>query len=406
MNVLKLLSCVLVAALGCVCVPAAPAAQSQEPHAAHQTAERLRHAPRTFPIKKFYDTAPLAAGKPGDLIRSQEFDQYDLPEGVLATRILYHSRSASGQDVPVSGVVLYPDRKPPVQGWPVIAWAHALDGVARQCAPSLRKNVQHGPFLSMYVKLGYAVVATDYAGLGTAVRNSYADAQSNATDVIDSVPAARAAVRGLDARWVAVGIGEGGPTVVAVNESEADVQDPNYLGSLAISGLDDPLNRYRSSTPTISYDSPLFLAFGIKTDYPEFELKDLLTEQGMGLYPQAEQSCADPVVESKRSPSEMLKPNWADNKFAKLYFSRSTLGEHPAKRPLMIITSELDSATPIQTTEQVIARMCKQGDKVQFERLAESDPGSVFGDSVRDQISWIESRFAGRQGESNCSGQH
>jgi hypothetical protein len=132
----------------------------------------------------------------------------------------------------------------------------------------------------------------------------------------------------------------------------------------------------------------------------------LLTEQGLGLYPQVEQSCADPVVESKRSPSEMLKPNWAENKFANLYFSRSTLGEHPAKRPLMIITSELDSATPIRTTEQVIARMCKQGDRVQFERLPESEPGSVLGDSARDQISWIESRFAGRAAESNCSERH
>ena len=406
MTVRKQLSCVLVAALAWVCVAVTSVVQSQEPQPTHQTAGPLRHAPRTFPIKKFYDTANLAPGKPGDLIRSQEFDQYDLPEGVLATRILYHSRSASGQDVPVSGVVLYPDRKPPAQGWPVIAWAHALDGVARQCAPSLRKNVQHGPFLSMYVKLGYAVVATDYAGLGTAVRNSYADAQSNATDVINSVPAAQAAVHGLDARWVAVGIGEGGPTVVMLAELEADDRDPNYLGSLAISGLDDPQNRYRSPGPSVSYDSPLFLAFGMKTDYPDFELKDFLTEQGMGLYPQVEQSCADPVVESKGSPSEMLKPSWAENKFAKLYFSRSTLGEHAAKRPLMIITSQLDSGIPARSTEQVLARMCKQGDRVLFERLSESDPGSVFGDSVRDQISWIESRFAGRQAESNCSGQH
>jgi hypothetical protein len=72
----------------------------------------------------------------------------------------------------------------------------------------------------------------------------------------------------------------------------------------------------------------------------------------------------------------------------------------------MIITSELDSATTIRTTEQVIARMCKQGDRVQFERLPESEPGSVLGDSARDQISWIESRFAGRAAESNCSERH
>jgi hypothetical protein len=404
-NVPKSLSCALAAALAWWSVAAAPTVQSQESQPTRQTAERLRKAPRIFPIKKFYDTANLAPGKAGELIRSQEFEQYDLAEGVLAVRILYHSRSANGQDVPVSGVVLYPDGKPPAHGWPVIAWAHALHGVARQCAPSLSKNLQHGPFLSMYVKLGYAVVATDYAGLGTAVRNVFADAQSNATDVIYSVAAARAAVHGLDARWVAVGIGEGGAAVAALAELEG-VQDQNYLGSLAISNLDDPQNRYRSSTPPTFFDSPLFLAFGIKTDYPEFDIKDLLTEQGISLYPRVEQSCAEPVIELKRSPSEVLKPNWAGNKFVKIYFSRSTLGEHPAKRPLMVIASELDSTIPIHMTAQVIARMCKQGDRVQFERLAESGPGSIFGESVRDQISWMESRFAGRPAESNCSEKH
>lgn len=397
--------CALVVRLGCVFLPAAlltavPVLSAQQPQAENQADRRKVY---TFPIHKFYETPNLAPGKPGELIRSQEFDRYDLAEGVLATRILYHSRSASGQDVPVSGVVLYPDSKPPAQGWPVIAWAHALDGVARQCAPSLSKNIQHGPFLSMYVKLGYAVVATDYAGLGAVGRNAFADARSNAADVISSVGAARAAVRGLDARWVAVGIGQGGAAVVAVDELEREIHDPNYLGSLAISSLEDPEERYRVSTPPAFYDLPLFLAFGIKSDYPEFEVKQILTEPGIALYGRVEQSCVEPMIESKRSPAEMLKPNWADNKFAKLYFSRSRLGDRPAQRPLMVIGSEVDAAAAIHATAEVMARMCKQGDRVEFERVPQSDPGSVFGDSVRDQIAWIQSRFAGRQAGNNCS---
>ena len=99
MTVQKQLSCLLVTALAWVCVAATSV--SQEPQPTHPTGERLGHPPQTFPIRKFYDTANLAPGKAGDLIRSQEFDEYDLPEGVLATRFLYHSRAASGQDVPV-----------------------------------------------------------------------------------------------------------------------------------------------------------------------------------------------------------------------------------------------------------------------------------------------------------------
>ena len=100
------------------------------------------------------------------------------------------------------------EKKPPAGGWPVIAWAHETTGVSRQCAPSLMRNVGHGPFLSMYVNLGYAIVATDYTGLGTNFRNAFMDAQSNATDVIGSVSAARAAVPQLGAKWIVVGEGE------------------------------------------------------------------------------------------------------------------------------------------------------------------------------------------------------
>ena len=372
--------------------------------------ERVEKTPatrRTFPLTKFYDTPnPFPAKPPGDLIRSEEFEEYQLPEGVQAVRILYHSRSANGQDVAASGVVLYPEAKAPAGGWPVIAWAHALNGVARQCAPSLARNVQHGPFLSMYVSLGYAVVATDYAGLGTSFRNAFSDVQSNATDVIYSLPAARAAVPQLNSRWVAIGVGQGGPVAVSVAELERDLRDPNYLGSIAISGLDDVQDHYRPSSGHAIHEMPLFLAYGVKTVYPEFDVKDILTDRGLALYPRVEQACGDPGAEAKLSPADLLKPGWASNQFVTQYFSRNTPGQKPAQGPIYILTSELDPSLPIGWTAQVVARMCKAGARVEFQRYPQSDTGSIFGDSVRDQIAWIQARFAGRPATSNCSEQH
>src|SRR6266404_1077127 len=182
-------------------------AQSQAPAPPAKPA----HAPRTLPLTKFYDTPnPLPAGKPGELIRSEPFDQYDLPYEISAVRILYHSRSPSGGDVAVSGVVLVPDGTPPAGGWPVIAWAHDFIGSARQCALSLRRNLNEGPLLSMYVGVGYAVVASDYAGLGTSFPSAALDMRSNALDVIYSIPAARAALPQLGAKWIAAGYSQGG----------------------------------------------------------------------------------------------------------------------------------------------------------------------------------------------------
>jgi hypothetical protein len=373
---------------------------SSSAQARNSEPEKISGARHNLPLDKFYDVPnPFPPGKPGDLIRSEEFDEYALPPEVLAVRILYHSRSAHGDDVAVSGIVLYPDKKTPTGGWPLIAWAHPLSGVARECAPSLARDLQHGPYLSMYVNLGYAVVATDYAGLGTAFRNAFSDVQSNARDVIYSIPAARSALPQLNSRWIAVGIEEGGPAVAGVAELESDLHDSGYLGSLVISGLDDPRDRYQPSGSS-SYDTPLFLAYGIKTFFPQFNVKDILSNKGLSLYRDVEKSCIDP---GRQFPAQILKADWANNGFVKQYFARNVLGKRPAQRPMLIISSGLDPGIPIGRTAQVISTMCKQGDQIQFQRYPESEMSDVFGDSVADHISWIEARFADRPAANNCS---
>jgi hypothetical protein len=70
---------------------------------------------RALPVTRFYDTPhPLPAGKPGELIRSESFEEYELPPEVSAVRILYHSRSAVGEDVAASGVILLPSEGKPL----------------------------------------------------------------------------------------------------------------------------------------------------------------------------------------------------------------------------------------------------------------------------------------------------
>jgi Secretory lipase len=357
-----------------------------------------------LPLTKFYDTPnPLPAGQPGELIRSQPFDEYELPLSVSAVRILYHSRSASGEDVAVSGVVLYPyGKRPPAGGWPVIAWAHAGTGIARQCAPSLMRNVGHGPFLSMYVNLGYAVVATDYAGLGTRFRNAFLDGPSNASDVINSVLAARAAVPQLGARWIVMGEAEGALAATGVAEKENEVRDPNYLGGIAISVLASARESYEHSVNGSSSAMLPSLAYGVKTVYPQFQGTDILTEKALPLYNQLEQTCSPERTTPELSLAEIVKPGWETNPFVRKYFDRNEIGQTRAYSPIFVITGDADPAIPPTTRAQAFARMCKQGDRVQWERYPGLDSGQVIGESVRDQIGWIEARFAGRASPTNC----
>jgi len=354
----------------------------------------------TLPLTRFYDTPhPLPAGKPGELIGSESFEEYELPPEVSAVRILYHSRSASGEDVATSGVVLIPsEEKPPAGGWPVLAWAHGATGVARQCAPSLMRNVGHGPFLSMYVNLGYAVVATDYAGLGTNFRNAFLDAPSNATDIIGAVSAARAAVPQLGARWIVMGEGEGSLAAVAVAEKQNEIREAGYLGSIAISGLADAKELFAHSTQAPASSMFTFLAYGIKTVYPQFQVTNMLTEKALALYEQVGQNCGETAIVGQAA--EALKPGWENNEFVKQYFARNTLGQTQARGAILVISADADRTVP--AAAPVIARMCKQGDRVQWERYPDLEPGRLIGDSVRDQITWIEARFAGRPAPANC----
>jgi hypothetical protein len=237
-----------------------------------------------------------------------------------------------------------------------MAWAHGATGVARSCAPSLMRNVGHGPFLSMYVNLGYAVVATDYAGLGTDFRNAFLDAPSNANDVITSISAARAAVPELGASWIVMG--EGSLAAVAVAEKENELRDPSYLGSIAISGVPSAEEIYEHSTRGSSSLMLTSLAYGIKTVYPQFQETDLLTEKGLALYRHIDQLCSQARTIPELSLAEIAKPSWEKNVFVRQYFVRNSLGQTRAYGPILVISGDADQATPPTMTAQAMDHGC------------------------------------------------
>src|SRR5580693_4438424 len=187
-------------------------------------------------VGDFYSIADnLATTKPGDLLRKEFFAGYTLPKGATAVRIQYHSLDATGGDVATSGVVLIPAGKAPAKGWPVIAWAHGTSGVSRLCAPSAMKDVYYGDEgLMPMVAAGFAVVATDYHGLGTVGPHQYVNKIAQARDVIYSIPAARTAVPALGRRWVVIGHSQGGLAAWSVAEMQATLHDPDYLGAISV----------------------------------------------------------------------------------------------------------------------------------------------------------------------------
>ena len=76
-----------------------------------------------------------------------------------------------------------------------MAWAHGTTGIADVCAPSWRGNSERDKeYLDAWLKSGFAVVATDYQGLGTPGVHPYLLWRPEGYSVLDSVRAEGTAV--------------------------------------------------------------------------------------------------------------------------------------------------------------------------------------------------------------------
>ncbi len=127
-----------------------------------------------------------------------------------AYRILYSTTNQFNRRAVSTGEVLIPRGTPPRGGWPMMAWAHGTVGMGDNCAPSAQVHeAGEAAYLSHWLGRGFAIVATDYVGMGTPGLLSYLNGVTAAHSVADSVVAARQMSLPLSRRWVAVGHSQG-----------------------------------------------------------------------------------------------------------------------------------------------------------------------------------------------------
>lgn len=356
----------------------------------------------------FYSTpANLSQTKPGDLLRQEPFAGYTLPKGATAVRILYHSLDATGGDVATSGVVLIPAGTAPATGWPIIAWAHGTSGVARPCAPSAMKDVYYGDEgLMPMVAAGFAVVATDYHGLGTAGPHQYVNKTAQARDVVYSIPAARAAVPGLGARWVADGHSQGGLAAFGVAEAEHDLKDPNYLGAVSVAGVAREVDFFShlSNTPGVGFYLA-FMAAGIHARYPDFNPHDLLSDSVLEHYADVTtKGCFyyGYATYASLPAGTLLRPNWDKSASVHRFFEGNAVGAAPIGGPLFVIAGEADQTVPIAGVRAAVKQLCEARQPVTFRSYPGLDHDPTMEKSTPVQLEWIRARFAGKPAASNC----
>lgn len=187
-------------------------------------------------LTPFYTWTQAIPAKPGVMLRTEPLEaSVSLAGAGRGERILYSSVDWLDPKRPttVSGGLFLPKGTPPEGGWPLIAWAHGTTGVADVCAPSfMPRSARDQAYLGAWLEAGYAIVATDYEGLGTPGPHPYLQYRSEGQAVLDSARAALAAYpKLLRNSVVTMGQSQGSGAAIA-----AAYLAPAYAPDLKIKG--------------------------------------------------------------------------------------------------------------------------------------------------------------------------
>jgi pimeloyl-ACP methyl ester carboxylesterase len=144
-------------------------------------------------VSTFYTWPDRVPETPGKMLRSEPLEPgVGLSGAGRQVRLLYSSTDGMDGKTPtaVSAAYFEPKGEPPANDWPVLAWAHGTTGVADICAPSVQARLMFEiKYLDTWLAQGFAIVATDYQGLGTPGPHPYMQARPAAYSVLDSVRA-------------------------------------------------------------------------------------------------------------------------------------------------------------------------------------------------------------------------
>ncbi len=219
-------------------------------------------------------------------------------------RILYSTIDQHGRPA-VSTAVVFTPKTPPLQdGWPVIAWAHGTVGLGDDCTPSaLPRTERDNDYLTHWLSQGYAVVGSDYAGLGTPGLMSYLNSITTARGVVDAVIATHQMELPLSPKWAVVGQSQGGSAAVATARWATDFSAGSGLDYRGVVATGTPANvekLVKQAGPDMTVPPELdpvanaytaYIVAALRETLPQLGLDNVLTAAGRAAVDSAQTMC-------------------------------------------------------------------------------------------------------------------
>lgn len=370
----------------------------------------------------FYTPPAGIRGKPGAVLK-HELSTFFLDPLRLVNvsarvrRLMYVSTGTHGEPTAITGTLLTPTAAWSGPGSrPLISYALGTVGMADRCAPSRQMaagTLTEGALIQALLSRGYAVVATDYQGLGTPGTHTYLDAAVLGRNVLD---AARAAMRTpvdrvpADARVLVAGYSEGGTAAAGALE-----QQPTYAPRMRLIG--GYVGAPAVSLPTLGgyidggpYSGFLVEAMaGLADNHPELHIDALLNRAGTRALEKARTTCvidggvalslrrtANLTREGESFVELMRRPDIAQ------VVRAMSLGHRRPDAPVFTTHSFLDDIAPFAPHRAAARAWCRMGGTVDFQTSLVPGHIPALVPSAMNGFAFLARRIDGEPAVSAC----
>jgi hypothetical protein len=262
---------------------------------------------------------------------------------------------------------------------------------------------------------GYAVVASDYAGLGTPGLMAYLHGRSTAHNVVDMVKAARrfarehlAPRRRLARRWAAVGQSQGGGAAIytarhatAFGGTELDYRGAVGTGTPAnietLISLAGPKMPPVALTPGLTaYVAYIFTS--LRDVHPELGIDDILTGTGRKYLDLAETACTfafEAQLDGVSIGDFFTRPVITLPRFSATVRAYMGMPADGFDKPFFMGHGLLDADVPYAATAPYVATLLANGEPVTFKSYAADHSGTLI-ESQKDTLPFVRALLAAR----------
>ncbi len=327
-----------------------------------------------------------------------------LPGSGAAHRVVYSSTGPGGKPALSSGAIFVPKGTPPRGGWPVVSWTHGTVGLGDACAPSTAgRSERDVTYLTQWMARGYAIVSSDYVGLGTPGVHPYLDGRTAAYSAADIVRAARSVNRSLAAKWVAIGQSQGGHAALFTAAlAPKYAPDLDFRGAVATGPPSNLESMVALAGPYIP-DLPLpdltaytaYILAGVRAARPGLDLDRYLTPLGKQVVADAENLCyADMVNRTKGvGIGKLLNRSLFDARFFQELRNVLEVPLTGYGKPFYIAQGMVDTTVPIPLTLKLVADLKLRRAPLTFKAYAGADHSGTMAASLPDTTKFVAGLF-------------